>query len=122
MAVYNSLEGTSYTSIDDVHGEESFQHRTQYIFDLGAQGVWGECAVYEYDFTGAGSSTHPASSVQTVVIGELEITRDTYSLTVRKVDATNPTKGLPGARFHIESENGSFSQDVLRDGMLARIR
>ena len=25
---------------------------------------------------------------------------------------TNPTKGLAGAKFHIESESGSFSKDV----------
>ena len=28
------------------------------------------------------------------------------------MDSKNPTKGLPGAKFHIESESGSFSKDV----------
>ena len=32
---------------------------------------------------------------------------------VKKVDATNPTKGLAGARFHVESTNGSFSRDIV---------
>ena len=113
MAVYNVLQGTSYTDIDDKLDGTSFRDRTQYILDLGAQGVWGDCTVKEYGFTGSGSSTHPASTVQSVMIGELNVTEEQYSLTIRKVDATNPTKGLPGARFHIESTNGSFSKDVV---------
>ena len=115
MYVYNSLESTSYTSIDQTIDGISFRDRTQYIFDLGNQGVWGDCTVYEYSFTGAGSSTHPAGTVQKVVIGDLSVgsTEETYAITVKKVDATNPTKGLPGAKFHIESTNGSFSKDVV---------
>src|SRR5699024_5859821 len=35
MYVYNSLEGTQYTDIDQERNGESFRHRTQYIFDLG---------------------------------------------------------------------------------------
>ena len=116
MAVYNSLEGTHFTSIDDERDGSSFRDRTQYIIDLGNQGVWGDCAVYEYTFTGAGSSTHPASSVQKVILGELSVdheTQDDYSLIIRKVDSTNPTKGLQGAEFHVQAENGSFSRDVV---------
>ena len=114
MFVYNSLAGTHYTSIDDKQGNTSFRDRTQYIYDLGNQGVWGDCAVYEYSFTGAGSSTHPAGSVQKVVIGKLgmEGTEESYVLTIKKVDTSNPTKGLPGAKFHIEATNGSYSKDV----------
>ncbi len=116
MAVYNSLEGTHFTSIDDERDGSSFRDRTQYIIDLGSQGVWGDCAVYEYTFTGAGSSTHPASSVQKVILGELSVdheTQDDYSLIIKKVDSTNPTKGLQGAEFHVQAENGSFSKDVV---------
>ena len=115
MAVYNSLEGTHYTSIDDELDGRSFRDRTKFILDGGA-GMWGDCKAYLYNFTGAGSSAHPASSVQKVILGELkitEITEEEYSLIVKKVDATNPSKGLPGAEFHIQSENGSFSKDVV---------
>lgn len=114
MYVYNSLEGTHYTSIDQTQGGSSFRSRTQYIFDLGAE-VWGDCSVYLYTFTGAGTSDHPASTVQDVVIGELQVdtTEEQYTLTVKKVDSTNPTKGLEGAQFHVESVNGSFSQDIV---------
>ena len=113
MAVYNSLEGTHYTSIDEEKDGRSFRDRAQYILDLGQQGVWGECTAYEYGFTGAGSSAHPASGVQKIILGELKVkTKDTYTLIVKKVDSKNPTKGLSGAKFHIESESGSFSKDV----------
>ena len=116
MAVYNSLEGTHYTSIDQKQGETSFRDRTQYILDLGSQGVWGKCAVYEYTFTDAGSSSHPAGSVQKIILGDLtveHIEQEEYVLIVKKVDATNPSKGLPGAGFHVESTNGSYSKDVI---------
>ena len=114
MYVYNSLEGTHYTSIDQEQDGSSFRSRTQYIFDLGPE-VWGDCSVYLYTFTGAGTSDHPASTVQDVVIGELAVdtTEEQYTLTVKKVDATNPTKGLEGAQFHVESVNGSFQQDIV---------
>jgi len=57
MAVYNSLEGTRYTSVDDKLNGKSFRDRTQFILDIGNQGVWGDCKVYLYKFTGSGSST-----------------------------------------------------------------
>ena len=113
MAVFNSLEGTHYTSIDEEKDGSSFRSRAQYILDLGQRGVWGQCTAYEYGFTGAGSSAHPASGVQKIILGELEVTtEDSYTLIVKKVDSTNPSKGLAGAQFHIESESGSFSKDV----------
>ena len=115
VAVYNTLEGTHYTSIDDQLDGRSFRDRTQFILD-GGTGLWGDCKVYLYSFTGSGSANHPASSVQKVILGELtppDTTHEDYSLIVKKVDAANPSKGLPGAEFHIESENGSFSKDVV---------
>ena len=113
MQVYNNLYHTSYTSIDDLLDGTSFRDRTQYILDLGAQGVWGDCEVYEYAYTGPGSSYHPSNDVQAIMIGELTVTREKYSLTIKKVDSTNPNKTLPGARFLVTSENGSYSKEVV---------
>ena len=113
MYVWNSLKGASYTSIDQTCDGTTFRDRTKYILDLGKQDVWGDCAVKEYSFTGAGSAAHPASTVQNVMIGSLTVTNERYTLVVKKVDATNPTKGLAGARFHVESTNGSFSKDIV---------
>ena len=113
MYVWNSLKGASYTNIDQTCDGATFRDRAKYILDLGKQNVWGDCDVKEYSFTGAGSATHPASTVQSVMIGSLTVTNEQYKLVVKKVDATNPTKGLAGARFHVESTNGSFSKDVV---------
>ena len=118
LCVYNNLEHTSYTSIDDTMDGKSFRDRAQYILDLGNQGVWGECSVYEFNYAGPGSNYHPANDVQAVMVGELNITRQKYELTVKKVDSTNPNKGLAGARFMVRSENGTYSKEIVtgRDG------
>lgn len=113
MYVWNSLKGASYTSIDQICDGATFRDRAKYILDLGKQDVWGDCDVKEYSFTGAGSAAHPASTVQSVMIGSLTVTNEQYKLVVKKVDTTNPTKGLAGARFHVESTNGSFSRDIV---------
>ena len=115
MAVYNTLENTHFTNIDQERDHISFRDRTQFIFDLGNRGVWGKCAVYEYSFTGTGSSSHPASTVQKIILGDLTVehhTEDEYTLVIKKADATNPAKSLSGAEFHVESTDGSFSQNV----------
>ena len=118
MAVYNSIEGTHYTSIDEKRADSTntFRDISQYVLDLGKRGVWGKCQAYEYSFTGSGSSTHPASGVQKIILGDHSIEnppKDEYSLIVKKVDSADPTKGLPGAKFHVESQDGSFSKDVV---------
>ena len=118
MAVYNSIEGTHYTSIDEKRADSTntFRDISQYVLDLGKRGVWGKCQAYEYSFTGSGSSTHPASGVQKIIIGDHSIEnppKDEYSLIVKKVDSADPTKGLAGAKFHVESQDGSFSKDIV---------
>ena len=91
----------------------SFRDRAQYILDLGDQGVWGDCTVHEYAYTGSSTSSHQAKDVQAIMIGELNVIREKYDLTVKKVDATNPNKGLPGARFIVRSENGTYEKEVV---------
>ena len=118
MYVFNNMNGTHYSDIDDELDGWSFRDRADYILTLGAQGVWGDCDVYEYHYAGPGSSYHPANDVQAVFVGRLTVTREQYELTIKKVDATNPNKGLSGAKFLVQSNNGSFSKEVLtgRDG------
>ena len=118
MAVYNSIEGTSYTNIDEKRAgsTNTFRDISQYVLDLGKRGVWGKCQAYEYSFTGSGSSTHPASSVQKIILGDHSIEnkpKEEYFLIVKKVDSSNPTKGLAGAKFHVQSQNGSYSEDIV---------
>ena len=84
MYVWNSLKGASYTSIDQTCDGTTFRDWAKYILDLGKQGVWGDCGVKEYSFTGAGSAAHPASTVQSVMIGNLISVRRTTPLTSHK--------------------------------------
>ena len=99
--------------MDELLDGLSFRDRTQYILDLGKQGVGGECTVYEYQYNGSSTSSHQAMDVLAILIGNLDVTREKYDLTVKKVDATNPNKGLPGARFMVRSENGSYEQEIV---------
>ena len=98
--------------------DATFYHLWLSILGLGEQGVWGECDVYEYHYAGPGSSHHPANDVQAVLVGRLTITREKYDLTIKKVDTTNPNKGLAGAKFLVQSNNGTYSKEVVtgRDG------
>ena len=50
-----------------------------------------------------------------MVIGNVEhnSTPESYSLTVKKVDATNTSLGLPGAAFHITKQGSTESWDVV---------
>lgn len=99
LCVYNNLYSSSYTSINDLLDGTSFYDRAKYILDLGAQGVWGECTVHEYTYAGPGSNYHPANDVQAVMVGELNVTHEKYSHTIKKVDSTNPTRACPGRGF-----------------------
>ena len=118
MYVHNNINGTNFKSIDDELEGWSFRDRALYILGLGEQGVWGECDVYEYHYAGPGSSHHPANDVQAVLVGRLTITREKYDLTIKKVDTTNPNKGLAGAKFLVQSNTGTYSKEVVtgRDG------
>ena len=113
VCVYNSLHHGNYSGVDDLLDGMSFRDRAQYILDLGKQGVWGDCTVHEYAYTGSSTSSHQAKDVQAIMIGELNVIREKYDLTVKKVDATNPNKGLPGARFIVRSENGTYEKEVV---------
>ncbi len=113
MSVYNGLKGGHYTSIDDLLDGKSFRDRAQYILELGSQGVWGDCTIQEYKYTGSSTSYQPANNVQAIMIGKLNVTYEKYSLIIKKVDSTNPNKGLPGARFKVTSENGAYSREVV---------
>ena len=118
MYVHNNINGTNFKSIDDELEGWSFRDRALYILGLGEQGVWGDCDVYEYHYAGPGSSYHPSNDVQAVLVGRLTITREKYDLTIKKVDTTNPNKGLAGAKFLVQSNNGTYSKEVVtgRDG------
>ena len=113
MYVYNSILGENYTSIDQEYEGVSFRNFIQSVLDEGIE-VWGDWNVYEYTHTGPGTSYHPAGTVQGIIIATppTEVTQEHYSLIIKKVNAADPDKGLFGAHFNVQSENGSFMRDV----------
>ena len=115
MWVFNCLKGENHSSIDEctAGSDTSFRDTVQYIFTLGPE-TWGLADVYLYEFTGAGNENYPPELIQSVVIGNVEhnSTPESYSLTVKKVDATNTSLGLPGATFHITKQGSTESWDV----------
>ena len=116
MAVYNSLEGTHFTSIDDERDGSSFRDRTQYIMDLGSQGVWGNCSVQEYTFTGASDGT-----VQKIILGELTpdtTTHEDYSLIVKRWTPPIPAKACR-ERVSISSPPTALFPRMLSPGRTA---
>ena len=99
VCVYNNLHHGNYSGVDDLLDGMSFRDRAQYILDLGKQGVWGDCTVHKYAYTGSSTSSHQAKDVQAIMIGGAECYPREIRSDREKVDATNPNKGLPGARF-----------------------
>ena len=98
----NARLGTSYASIDDPTSPGSpntFRNVTELV--LSNPGAWCDCPVYEY--------FHPnTEDVQPILVGypqkvPRQVLPGLYSVTVKKVDATNPSLTLPGATFRITS-------------------
>lgn len=73
MYAYNNIGGFNYTSIDDTVDGSSFRSRVQYNLDMGAQGMWGNCEVYQYSYAGSDTSYQQANNVQAIIIGELTV-------------------------------------------------
>ena len=98
----NARLGTSYASIDDPTSPgapNTFRNVTELV--LSNPGAWCDCPVYEY--------FHPnTEDVQPILVGypqkvPRQVLPGSYSVTVKKVDATNPSLTLPGATFRITS-------------------
>ncbi len=115
MYAYNNIGGFHYNNIDDAVDGSSFRSRVQYNLDMGTQGFWGNCEVYEYRYAGSSTDYQQANNVQAIIIGELTITpttHESYTLVVKKVDVSDPSKSLAGAAFQVSSDEG-FSQRVV---------
>lgn len=77
---------------------------------------WNDYKVYLYQYAGEGNSKFDKDKVQPIIVA-IPNTTDTdnpeptdYSLTIRKVDASNPNKLLSGAEFLVEETSGAYSK------------
>lgn len=112
MYVSNNLNGTHHT---DIHKDKTLLGATYYNVAndiVSNPDAWCDVEVYMYTYTGGPVGSHTPGSVQRMLVGIPSISdkpEELYNLTVKKVDATNPTKGLPGAGFTISKTDGTFS-------------
>lgn len=110
MYVSNSLNNTHH---NDIYTDTTTMGSTYYAVAnevVTNADAWCDVDVYRYNYAGGGSGSHKPSEVQGMLVGIPKLTPDEmYSITVKKVDASNPTKGLAGATFSISKTDGTFT-------------
>ena len=108
---------THYENIDD--GSWTCRQAAQYI--LNHPDWWGDWKIYSYQYNDKGSGSHPdPSKIQSIIVGiynpdEPNTPGDPCKLTIKKVDASNPSKGLQGAEFQVTAIGGSFDKTLTTD-------
>lgn len=118
MYIANAKNGTSYSDIyTDKYGTTTFYQKGEKVLDN--TDCWPDVDVTLYHYIG-GNATSPDGkkhytndNTQAVMVAtpKKEPTGDTYRIIVKKVDSSNPTKGLAGATFSLEmvgSDGPSF--------------
>lgn len=118
MYIANAKNGTSYSDIyTDKYGTTTFYQKGEKVLDN--TDCWPDVDVTLYRYIG-GNATSPDGkkhytndNTQAVMVAtpKKEPTGDTYRIIVKKVDSSNPTKGLAGATFSLEmvgSDGPSF--------------
>ena len=109
MYIANAKNGTSYSDIyTDKYGTTTFYQKGEKVLDN--TDCWPDVDVTLYHYIG-GNATSPDGkkhytndNTQAIMIAtpKKEPTGDTYRIIVKKVDSSNPTKGLAGATFSLE--------------------
>lgn len=109
MYIANAKNGTSYSDIyTDKYGTTTFYQKGEKVLDN--TDCWPDVDVTLYRYIG-GNATSPDGkkhytndNTQAVMVAtpKKEPTGDTYRIIVKKVDSSNPTKGLAGATFSLE--------------------
>ena len=118
MYIANAKNGTSYSDIyTDKYGTTTFYQKGEKVLDN--TDCWPDVDVTLYRYIG-GNATSPDGkkhytndNTQAVMVAtpKKEPTGDTYRIIVKKVDSSNPTKGLAGSTFSLEmvgSDGPSF--------------
>ena len=110
MYIANAKNGTSYSDIyTDKYGTTTFYQKGEKVLDN--TDCWPDVDVTLYRYIG-GDATSPDGkkhytndNTQAVMVAtpkKPDITSDKYQIVVKKVDSSNPTKGLAGATFSLE--------------------
>lgn len=110
MYIANAKNGTSYSDIyTDKYGTTTFYQKGEKVLDN--TDCWPDVDVTLYRYIG-GNATSPDGkkhytndNTQAVMVAtpkKSDIPSDKYQIVVKKVDSSNPTKGLVGATFSLE--------------------
>ena len=118
MYIANAKNGTSYSDIyTDKYGTTTFYQKGEKVLDN--TDCWPDVDVTLYHYIG-GDATSPDGkkhytndNTQAIMVAtpRREPTIDDYQIVVKKVDSSNPTKGLSGATFSLTmvgSDDPSF--------------
>lgn len=118
MYIANAKNGTSYSDIyTDKYGTTTFYEKGCKVIDN--PDCWPDVDVTLYHYIG-GNATSPDGkkhytndNTQAIMVATPrgEPTIDDYQIVIKKVDSSNPTKGLPGATFSLTmvgSDDPSF--------------
>lgn len=108
MYIANAKNGTSYSDIyTDKYGTTTFYQKGEKVLDN--TDCWPDVDVTLYHYIG-GNATSPDGkkhytndNTQAIMVATPKVqTSDEYKIVVKKVDSSNPTKGLAGAEFSLE--------------------
>jgi len=107
MYIANAKNGTSYSDIyTDKYGTTTFYQKGEKVLDN--TDCWPDVDVTLYHYIG-GNATSPDGkkhytndNTQAIMVATPSIpTAESYQIVVKKVDSSNPTKGLSGATFSL---------------------
>lgn len=107
MYIANAKNGTSYSDIyTDKYGTTTFYQKGEKVLDN--TDCWPNVDVTLYHYIG-GNATSPDGkkhytndNTQAIMVATPSIpTAESYQIVVKKVDSSNPTKGLSGATFSL---------------------
>ena len=108
MYIANAKNGTSYSDIyTDKYGTTTFYQKGEKVLDN--TDCWPDVDVTLYHYIG-GNATSPDGkkhytndNTQAIMVATPKLpTAEDYQIVVKKVDSSNPTKGLAGAAFSLE--------------------
>lgn len=110
MYIANAKNGTSYSDIyTDKYGTTTFYQKGEKVLDN--TDCWPDVDVTLYHYIG-GDATSPDGkkhytndNTQAIMVAtpkKSDIPSDKYQIVVKKVDSSNPTKGLAGATFSLK--------------------
>lgn len=108
MYIANAKNGTSYSDIyTDKYGTTTFYQKGEKVLDN--TDCWPDVDVTLYHYIG-GNATSPDGkkhytndNTQAIMVATpKEPTSEKFQIVVKKVDSSNPTKGLAGAEFSLE--------------------